>query len=874
MLATSKTTIKQITTSPRIAIVIPVFKHSVLVAEAITCAIEQDTKFPYVIVIVNDGCKFEETDRVARDFAIAYPDKVTYLYRPNGGLSAARNTGIDFALTTWDSVEAIYLLDADNRIAPQTIERSFQALFAESEVGWVYPTINMFGQEDNGEYRGDYSVLRHLRFNTCEAGSMVRREVLEQGCRYDESMKLGFEDWEFWWQAVEAGYRGKHLPDLGFQYRKRPESMLRNSERDREGIVQYMKRKHRQLFTHSSIIELEHREAPRYAIFIEETAEFILTSDPVNLDKSVSAQEFRQIYLQAKSAPLRYHRPHFLIFTRKTVLDSLEEHKLLRWAFWQLELSSDSSNFASLSLNLNSEQKEIIFHDNEPEVERKLANTAHLVMTTVNTLDSCIDDSGEDWIQSLASFHPMPKIHHLEVEIPNSESGTTSSGGAVLRYGGAVLSLLSVFGDLRLSSQKSDHKKWTWQSEYFPARSHMFEEARWSLNSKPIYPMLNQSRKKHIGFVLPIVEFGGVEKVALNIAKVFHDSGWNIHLFVLNPRMQPLPAWANSFKTVNFLHEPSMYHWHGPKYLGSRYDYWSQSGNHEVAAGLLSWLDVVINFHSVAVNGVMGLLRRAGVKTVASLHVHDLTPSGRANGFSHLTLGYEHAYDYMIPCSYQMADWCHGLGVPEDKLVVVPNACGYPLTAAEVEQILDRRRARGFTGKLRVLFIGRFDRQKGLDRLVGIVTKSRRLGLPIHWRLVGKNVVKGENAASELKSIEDLIEPPALTTEALNQLYEWADVLLLPSYWEGLPLTILEAMRLGVVVCASNVGAVAEAIDKKTGLVIPNLAGDAYVDAAIDSLSQLLDQPDKLRAISQAAATIASKRSWIKACSNLLNKFV
>ncbi len=863
-----ETIINQTATLPKIAIVIPVFKHSVLVAEAITCALEQDTQFPYVVIIVNDGCKFAETDRVSRDFALAYPDKVIYLYRPNGGLSAARNTGIDFALATWDSLEAIYLLDADNRISPDTIERSFQVLLSEPEVGWVYPTINMFGQEDNGEYRGDYSVLRHLKFNTCEAGSMIRREVLDRGCRYDESMKLGFEDWEFWWQAIEAGYRGKHLPESGFEYRKRPESMLRNSERDRDGIVQYMKRKHRQLLAHSSIIELEHREAPRYAIFLSDTARFILTSDPVNSENSVSDQEFSQIYLRAKSAPLRYHRPYFLVFTRKTVLDSLQEHKLLRWVFWQLERSCELANFANLTINLDSEREAIIVRDNEPELAHQLGNSDHFVMVTVNTMDLCIEDPGEAWIQSLATPNPMPDIHNLEVEIPSTKSTSTP-------YGGAIFSLLSIFKDLRRSLQKCDRRKWTWHSEYFPARSHMFEEARWSLNGKPIYPLLIETDKKHLGLILPIVEFGGVEKVALNIAKVFHDLGWRTHLFVLNSRIQQLPAWANTFETINFLNEPSMYHWNGPKYLGSRYDRWSQSGDHQVAAGLLSWLDVAINFHSVAASGIMGLLRRAGVKTIASLHVHDLTPSGRSNGFSHLALGYEHAYDYIIPCSHQMADWCHGLGVPEDKLVVVPNACGYPIEASKIEQILTRRRKRGFTGKLRVLFIGRFDRQKGLDRLVGIINKSRQLGLPIHWRLVGKNVVKGENAADELKTIEDLIEPPVFTTEGLNQLYEWADVLLLPSYWEGLPLTILEAMRLGVVVCASNVGAVAEALEhEQTGFVIPSIAGDAFVDVVIVTLNRLIANPNKLQTVSNNAAIVASKRSWQQACSNLLRQLV
>lgn len=160
--------------SPQIAIVIPVFKHSVLVAEAITCAIAQETELPFVIVLVNDGCKFKETDQVCREFALAYPEQITYLYRPNGGLSAARNTGIDFVLQTWNSVEAIYLLDADNRISPHTIERSFHILQNDSKVGWVYPTIDMFGKEEGEDfdYRGAYSKLRHLRFNTCEAGSM------------------------------------------------------------------------------------------------------------------------------------------------------------------------------------------------------------------------------------------------------------------------------------------------------------------------------------------------------------------------------------------------------------------------------------------------------------------------------------------------------------------------------------------------------------------------------------------------------------------------------------------------------------------------------------------------------------------------------
>ena len=184
------------------------------------------------------------------------------------------------------------------------------------------------------------------------------------------------------------------------------------------------------------------------------------------------------------------------------------------------------------------------------------------------------------------------------------------------------------------------------------------------------------------------------------------------------------------------------------------------------------------------------------------------------------------------------------MGIPEDKIVVLPNAGGYPLDSDTRKQIVTRRSQRNSHDSLKVLFLGRFDRQKGLDRLVGVVNRSRQLKLPIEWKLVGKNILGSENTSTELMSLADLIEPPAMTPTELNELYGWADVLFLPSYWEGLPLTILEAMRLGVVVCASDVGAVTEAVEhEQTGLVIPNMPQEMYVNLAIALLQQLLTNP-------------------------------
>ena len=85
---------------PQLAVVIPVYQHSVLLEEAVISALNQETDFTLVIVIVNDGCPMPETHQTCLDFAMAAPDRVCYVKRQNGGLSAARNTGIDHVLGT------------------------------------------------------------------------------------------------------------------------------------------------------------------------------------------------------------------------------------------------------------------------------------------------------------------------------------------------------------------------------------------------------------------------------------------------------------------------------------------------------------------------------------------------------------------------------------------------------------------------------------------------------------------------------------------------------------------------------------------------------------------------------------------------------
>ncbi len=74
-----------------------------------------------------------------------FRELITYLRKTNGGLANARNFGIRYILSNLLSIEAIYFLDADNRLHPDAMSRAMSMLDIDDGVDWIYPNIDMFG---------------------------------------------------------------------------------------------------------------------------------------------------------------------------------------------------------------------------------------------------------------------------------------------------------------------------------------------------------------------------------------------------------------------------------------------------------------------------------------------------------------------------------------------------------------------------------------------------------------------------------------------------------------------------------------------------------------------------------------------------------
>jgi glycosyltransferase involved in cell wall biosynthesis len=139
----------------------------------------------------------------------------------------------------------------------------------------------------------------------------------------------------------------------------------------------------------------------------------------------------------------------------------------------------------------------------------------------------------------------------------------------------------------------------------------------------------------------------------------------------------------------------------------------------------------------------------------------------------------------------------------------------------------------------KLLMLSVLDPMKGTPDLIealGSAEVRRR-----NWSatLAGSGPVEEFRSQVAALGLEDRIDLPGWqAAEKVRVLLDEADVVLLPSRAEGLPVSILEAMASEVAVIATPVGAIADAIrDGETGLLVP--PGD--VQALSDAIMRLID---------------------------------
>jgi glycosyltransferase involved in cell wall biosynthesis len=186
--------------------------------------------------------------------------------------------------------------------------------------------------------------------------------------------------------------------------------------------------------------------------------------------------------------------------------------------------------------------------------------------------------------------------------------------------------------------------------------------------------------------------------------------------------------------------------------------------------------------------------------------------------------------DAVVCISRHDADSALRAGLPAQRLVTISN--GIADVHAD-SSAASAAASRWPEHTLRVLFVGRLDRQKGVDVLYAAL---QRLGARASAVVVGSAVVAAENAAVAPANVQ---VTGWLSRDQIAALYAAAQVLVVPSRWEGFGLVAVEAMRAGRAVIASRVGGLPEVVEHGlTGLLVE--PGDA--GALAEALQSVSDE--------------------------------
>ncbi|MGO4906198.1 glycosyltransferase family 2 protein [Flavobacterium sp. W20_MBD1_R3] len=200
---------------PLVSIIVPCYNQAQYLDEALQSVFEQ-IYMNWECIIVNDGSP-DHTEEVTNKW-VSKDSRFVYLKKENGGLSSARNAGIKIAKGAY-----ILPLDADDRIASEYLDKA--QIYFDKDYKIIYCQAYFFGNRVEPWLLSDYSYEDILFNNQIFCSAFFKKSDWESVDGYDENLKYGREDWDFWLSILNKDCRVLRLDYVGFFYRQKDISM-------------------------------------------------------------------------------------------------------------------------------------------------------------------------------------------------------------------------------------------------------------------------------------------------------------------------------------------------------------------------------------------------------------------------------------------------------------------------------------------------------------------------------------------------------------------------------------------------------------------------------------------------------------------------
>ena len=227
--------------SPQVSVVVTLYNYAHLVRETLD-SIAASAGVDLEVVIVDDHST-DDGRQVVASFIDEHPDLPVLLLGSdiNRGLPAARNLGFEHA-----RADRVMVMDADNMVYPNAIERLSRALDQDPEASFAYSSLEEFGVEPGVRSAMAFSVDRLCEANYIDAQAMIRRDAWARhgGYRTGDEMVFGWEDWELWLRMAAAGEYGVHVAQMLGRYRTQTESMISTTNLVADQMIEHLRAVH------------------------------------------------------------------------------------------------------------------------------------------------------------------------------------------------------------------------------------------------------------------------------------------------------------------------------------------------------------------------------------------------------------------------------------------------------------------------------------------------------------------------------------------------------------------------------------------------------------------------------------------------------
>ncbi|MHA1251191.1 MAG: glycosyltransferase family 4 protein [Candidatus Helarchaeota archaeon] len=211
--------------------------------------------------------------------------------------------------------------------------------------------------------------------------------------------------------------------------------------------------------------------------------------------------------------------------------------------------------------------------------------------------------------------------------------------------------------------------------------------------------------------------------------------------------------------------------------------------------------------------------------------------------------------------------------VPRKKLITIPNGVDvnifkHQASANYFDKFLSDKSYK------KVLYVGRLDEQKGISYLLKAIALVIKEFNKVHFFIIGngQQEKKLKKLAVELKITEYVSFLEMVPWKMMPLIYSSADIFCLPSIHEGFPLSIAEALSIGLIIVASATEGIPEAIKE-------NINGFLFTPKNIIQLKNKLLKALTLNKkeiiqISENNRKIAKKKySWEKISSRIIKLY-